>query len=124
MRSSELTASQETPVRHQTIPVPIGHVLTAETVLVAQFAQLEKKLGGAMARLNERAELCQQMTEDARHQGDGANAFEAGGTTNLLSLPCWNLVPTPLAAGTEARSLVFAFPKWGPLRDDGFTRRL
>jgi two-component system chemotaxis response regulator CheB len=55
----------------------IGHVLSAETVLVAQFAQWEKKLAGAMALLNERAELCQQMAEDARNQGDGASAFEA-----------------------------------------------
>src|SRR5262245_65698557 len=55
----------------------IGHVLSAETVLAAQFARLEKKLAGAMACLNERAELCQRMAEDARQRGDGANAFEA-----------------------------------------------
>ena len=55
----------------------IGHVLSAETVLAAQFAHWEKKLAGAMALLNERAELCQQMAEDARNRGDGANAFEA-----------------------------------------------
>jgi two-component system, chemotaxis family, protein-glutamate methylesterase/glutaminase len=55
----------------------IGHVLSAETVLVAQFALLEKRLAAAMALLNERAELCQQMAEDARTGGDGANAFEA-----------------------------------------------
>jgi hypothetical protein len=30
-----------------------------------------------MALLNERAELCQRMAEDARNQGNGANAFEA-----------------------------------------------
>src|SRR5262249_43494169 len=55
----------------------IGHVLSAETLLVAQFAVLEKKLAGAMAQLNERAELCQRMAEDARNRRDGANAFEA-----------------------------------------------
>jgi len=55
----------------------IGHVLSAETVLVAQFAQLEKRLAGALALLNERAELCQRMAEEARQQGDGANAFDA-----------------------------------------------
>jgi len=55
----------------------IGHVLSAETVLVAQFALLEKRLAGALALLNERAELCRQMTEDARSQGDGTGAFEA-----------------------------------------------
>jgi hypothetical protein len=54
----------------------IGHVLTAETVLVAQFSALEKKLAGSLALLNERAELCQQMAEDARKDGD-ASAFEA-----------------------------------------------
>ena len=54
----------------------IGHVLSAETVLMAQFAAFEKKLAGAMALLNERAELCQQMAEDARNQGDGANPLE------------------------------------------------
>jgi two-component system, chemotaxis family, protein-glutamate methylesterase/glutaminase len=54
----------------------IGHVLTAETVLVAQFSALEKKLAGSLALLNERAELCQQMGEDARKDGD-ASAFEA-----------------------------------------------
>jgi two-component system chemotaxis response regulator CheB len=54
----------------------IGHVLTAETVLLAQFSALEKKLAGSLALLNERAELCQQMGEDARKDGD-ASAFEA-----------------------------------------------
>lgn len=55
----------------------IGHVLTAETMLIGQFALLEAKLGGSLALLNERAELCQQMAEDARLQGDGAGLFEA-----------------------------------------------
>jgi two-component system chemotaxis response regulator CheB len=55
----------------------IGHVLTAETTLVAQFTVLEKRLAGSLALLNERAELCQQMGEDARKQGDGTSQFEA-----------------------------------------------
>jgi two-component system, chemotaxis family, protein-glutamate methylesterase/glutaminase len=55
----------------------IGHALTAETVLVAQFSALEKKLAGSLALLNERAELCQQMGEDARKDGDGTSGFEA-----------------------------------------------
>ena len=55
----------------------IGHVLTAETTLVAQFTVLEKKLAGSLALLNERAALCQQMGEGARKDGDGASAFEA-----------------------------------------------
>ena len=55
----------------------IGHLLTAETTLVAQFTVLEKRLAGSLALLNERAELCQQMGEDARKQGDGTSQFEA-----------------------------------------------
>ena len=55
----------------------IGYVLSAETVLVAQFKLLEKKLASIMALLNERAELCHQMAEDARNGGERANAFEA-----------------------------------------------
>jgi two-component system chemotaxis response regulator CheB len=55
----------------------IGHVLTAETTLVAQFALLEARLGGCLALLNERAELCRQMAEDARLQGDGPGMLEA-----------------------------------------------
>ena len=55
----------------------IGHVLTAETVLVAQFTTLEIKLAGSLALLNERADLCQQMGEEARRRGDGASRFEA-----------------------------------------------
>src|SRR5262249_32664439 len=52
-------------------------MLTAETTLVAQFTALEKKLAGSLALLNERAELCQQMGEDARKGGDGTSLFEA-----------------------------------------------
>ena len=55
----------------------IGHVLTAETVLVAQFTVLEARLAGSLAILNERAELCQQLGEDARVRGNGVSAFEA-----------------------------------------------
>jgi two-component system chemotaxis response regulator CheB len=55
----------------------IGHVLTVETVLVAQFNALETKLAGSLALLNERAELCQQMGADARKEGDGGSLFEA-----------------------------------------------
>jgi len=55
----------------------IGHILTAETVLVAQFTVLEARLAGSLALLNERAELCQQLGEDARRHGDGVGAFEA-----------------------------------------------
>jgi two-component system, chemotaxis family, protein-glutamate methylesterase/glutaminase len=55
----------------------IGHVLTAETMLIAQFSVLEAKLAASLSLLNERAELCQQMSEDARRRGDGLGPFEA-----------------------------------------------
>jgi len=43
----------------------IGHVLTAETMLVAQFNIVEIKLAACLAALNERAELCRQMSDAA-----------------------------------------------------------
>jgi two-component system chemotaxis response regulator CheB len=55
----------------------IGHVLTAEIMVVAQFSLLETKLASCLALLNERAELCQQMAEDAGLPGDGRGVFEA-----------------------------------------------
>ena len=47
----------------------IGHVLTAETMLAAQFTVLETKLAACLAALNERAEVCRQMIEQRRTQG-------------------------------------------------------
>lgn len=47
----------------------IGHVLTAETMLAAQFGVLEAKLAASLVALKERAELCRQMSEAARTQG-------------------------------------------------------
>ena len=55
----------------------IGHVLTAETMLAAQFSVLEAKLAACLAGLNERAELCRQMSEAARQQGQPTDALEA-----------------------------------------------
>jgi two-component system chemotaxis response regulator CheB len=55
----------------------IGHVLTAETMLAAQFDALEAKLGACLAALNERAELCRDMSEAARAQGQDGAMFEA-----------------------------------------------
>jgi two-component system chemotaxis response regulator CheB len=52
----------------------IGHLLTAETMLAAQFAAIEEKLGGCMAALNERAELCRLMMEAL--QSSGGNPAE------------------------------------------------
>lgn len=39
----------------------IGHVLTAETMLAAQFVKLEYTLASVLTALKERAELCRQM---------------------------------------------------------------
>jgi hypothetical protein len=47
----------------------IGHVLTAETMLAAQFDVLEAKLAACLVALKERAELCRQMADAAREQG-------------------------------------------------------
>ena len=44
----------------------IGHVLTAEAMLAAQFSKLEWSLASALALFNERAELCRRMAEQAR----------------------------------------------------------
>ena len=41
----------------------IGHVYTAEVMLAAQFLAMERFLEQAMRSLNERAELCQLMSE-------------------------------------------------------------
>jgi len=55
----------------------IGHVLTAETMLAAQFDVLEAKLASSLVALNERAELCRQMSENARAQGQSTASLEA-----------------------------------------------
>ena len=55
----------------------IGHVLSAETMLAAQFDVLEAKLAACLAALNERGELCKEMSEAARAQGQESAAFEA-----------------------------------------------
>ena len=50
----------------------IGHVLTAETMLVATQHELERALASCLAALNERIELCRQVAQtgaaDARHR--------------------------------------------------------
>ena len=55
----------------------IGHVLSAETMLAAQFDVLEAKLAACLRALNERAELCKEMSEAARLQGQDSALFEA-----------------------------------------------
>jgi hypothetical protein len=47
----------------------IGHVLTAETMLAAHFDVLETKLAACLMALNERAELCRELSKAARAQG-------------------------------------------------------
>jgi two-component system chemotaxis response regulator CheB len=54
----------------------IGHVLSAEAMLDAQFAMLELRLGSCMALLNERAELCRQMGEAAQSEARNSEMFE------------------------------------------------
>jgi two-component system, chemotaxis family, protein-glutamate methylesterase/glutaminase len=55
----------------------IGHTLTSQTMLAAQFASLEAKLGSVLATLNERAALCEVMGQDAVPIGDESEAFRA-----------------------------------------------
>jgi chorismate mutase len=55
----------------------IGHVLTAETMLAAQFAAVETKLSACLAALNERAELCRQMSDAAAAQRQDASSYDA-----------------------------------------------
>ena len=52
-------------------------MLTTETVLAGQFNMLETKLGGCLALLNERADLCNKMASGARARGESAGPFEA-----------------------------------------------
>jgi len=55
----------------------IGHVLTAETMLAAQFDVLEAKLAACLVALKERAELCRQMRESASQQGRDTASLDA-----------------------------------------------
>jgi two-component system chemotaxis response regulator CheB len=55
----------------------IGHVLTAETMLAAHFDVLETKLAACLMALNERAELCRELSEVARAQGQDCATYEA-----------------------------------------------
>lgn len=55
----------------------IGHTLTSQTMLAAEFAILEAKLGSVLAKLNEMAALCETMRQDAVQIGDKSEAFGA-----------------------------------------------
>jgi two-component system chemotaxis response regulator CheB len=61
----------------------IGHLLTAETMLAAQFAAIEERLGGCMAALKERAELCRLMMETLP-KGDESTAELAAAREEAL----------------------------------------
>jgi two-component system, chemotaxis family, protein-glutamate methylesterase/glutaminase len=61
----------------------IGHLLTAETMLAAQFSMLEAKLAACLASLNERAEVCRQMIEAHRGQGRDPSAIEVARSETL-----------------------------------------
>ncbi len=50
----------------------IGHVYTAEVMLHGQFTAMEQTLEAALRSLNERAELCRQMAEQAGSNGASA----------------------------------------------------
>ena len=52
----------------------IGHVYTAEVMVAAQFAALERHLEAAMRSLSERGELCRQMADNARASGSAPAA--------------------------------------------------
>ena len=61
-------------------PIPkyvchIGHELTGEAMLEAQAERIEWLLGGALAMLNERRELCRQLQHDGL--GDSAALQQA-----------------------------------------------
>ena len=47
----------------------IGHVLTAETLLVAMLQEIESKLAACLALLNEHMELCRQIAAEGAADG-------------------------------------------------------
>jgi two-component system chemotaxis response regulator CheB len=54
----------------------IGHVYTAEVMIAAQAAALERSLEAAMRSVNERRELCREMAGTARAAGDSPAAAQ------------------------------------------------
>ncbi|GJE42418.1 hypothetical protein [Methylobacterium soli] len=55
----------------------IGHVLTGDAMLEAQAVALEMRLGSVLSLLNERAELCRQLAENAISEGQDPALLEA-----------------------------------------------
>ena len=64
-------------------PCHIGHVLSGETMLAAQFDCLEVNLAACLRSLNERAELRREMSEAARAQGLESASFEVARVESL-----------------------------------------
>jgi hypothetical protein len=54
----------------------IGHVLTAETMLIASFQEIETKLASCLAHLNEHMELCRHIADQGSSDGKFKSALE------------------------------------------------
>lgn len=55
----------------------IGHVLSAETMLVAMLHEIEAKLAACLALLNEHMELCRQIGEQGLTDGKFKASLDA-----------------------------------------------
>ena len=55
----------------------IGHVLTAETMLVVMLHEIEGKLAACLALLNEHMELCRQIGEQGPEDGKFKASLDA-----------------------------------------------
>lgn len=89
----------------------IGHVYTAEVMVAAQFAAMEWSLDAATRALSERGELCRQMADKARGDGDGGTAaqwdaamHEAKERTGVLRELCGRRWTHPRDVGLPATS--------------------
>ena len=92
----------------------IGHVLTAETMLAAQFDVLEARLAATLVALKERAELCRQMSENARALGQPTASLEVARSEALERCQVIKgLLESEWAEAGRAysRNVVFRFPR-------------
>ncbi len=66
-------AAAGTAGQHDAICLPYRTCAVGGQRVRSAFAALETRLAGALALLNERAELCRQLADDARsrHEDDG-----------------------------------------------------
>jgi two-component system chemotaxis response regulator CheB len=55
----------------------IGHVLSAETMLVVMLQEIESKLAACLALLNEQVELCRQIGEQGAPDGKFKASLDA-----------------------------------------------